>query len=369
MSHLFQTFWFGGALSPYETLCLASFVAHGHRVDLHTYDAGLQVPEGVTLRDAAAIAPPDAVFRYRGGVGAGSVAAFANLFRYELLLREGGWWIDTDMVCLGGAIPESATFFALEQPGQVNCAMIRFPPDHPVMRACRDESRRLGADLAWGQTGPRLLTAVLAGQGLLGEAAPSATCYPFDWTQTVRLFDPAAVAALHQANAGAFAIHLWNEILRRAGIHKWVGVPPGCYLDELFRRHGIGFPDQPRYAAGDIERLDRNRLAQEAAEVLGPQVGRLEAALREAVDGAGAARAESAATIAALTGISEAQERRSLDLVAQRAGLEQSLGAAAAHVEALQADAAMLRARLARIEASLAWRLARHLGITRTPGP
>ena len=39
-----------------------------------------------------------------GGVRAipdsGSLAAFSNLFRYKLLLERGGWWVDTDVICL-----------------------------------------------------------------------------------------------------------------------------------------------------------------------------------------------------------------------------------------------------------------------------
>lgn len=315
MSHLFQTFWHGGALSPYECLCLASFVDHGHRLDLYGYDPDLAVPAGVALRDAREIAPAEAVFRYGGGPGQGSPAAFANLFRYELLLRHGGWWIDTDVLCTGGAIPDSAEFFALEVPGRVNCAVLRFPPDHPVMRDCRDEARRRGQAVAWGETGPALVTAMLARHGLLDRAAPAACCYPFDWNAVWRLFDPAEAASLRQATAAAFAIHLWHEIIRRAGIHKWTGVPEGCFLDGLFARHGIGFPDRPRYGAAAIRHLDRNRLGREAT----------------------------------------------CGLATEAARLRQALAAAEATAAGQAAAAATLRDRLAAMEASLSWRLARRL--------
>jgi hypothetical protein len=33
--HTFQSFWWGKELSPYEVLCLKSFVAHGYKF-LHT---------------------------------------------------------------------------------------------------------------------------------------------------------------------------------------------------------------------------------------------------------------------------------------------------------------------------------------------
>ena len=29
-----------------------------------------------------------------------NMSSFSNLFRYELLLKEGGWWFDSDCICL-----------------------------------------------------------------------------------------------------------------------------------------------------------------------------------------------------------------------------------------------------------------------------
>ena len=42
----------GGPLSPYELLCLNSFVKCGHAFDLYAFDTNLAVPAGVQLRDA-----------------------------------------------------------------------------------------------------------------------------------------------------------------------------------------------------------------------------------------------------------------------------------------------------------------------------
>lgn len=38
--------WIGNALSPYEDLCLSSFVQAGYEVQLFTYDPELDVPQG-----------------------------------------------------------------------------------------------------------------------------------------------------------------------------------------------------------------------------------------------------------------------------------------------------------------------------------
>ena len=93
-------------LSPYEQFCLKSFVDCGYAVDLYTYDLALVVPAGVRVCDAAELISPDEVFVYQAeGFGKGSPSAFSNYFRYKLLVEKGGWWIDTDVVCLTDRIP------------------------------------------------------------------------------------------------------------------------------------------------------------------------------------------------------------------------------------------------------------------------
>ncbi len=97
MSDAIQSLWIGSALSTMERLSLTSFVAAGHNVHLYTYDDVAGVPEGVELRDANAILPRSRIFRYAEH---DTVSGFSNFFRYKLLLERGGWWVDTDVVCL-----------------------------------------------------------------------------------------------------------------------------------------------------------------------------------------------------------------------------------------------------------------------------
>src|SRR5262245_44337282 len=95
-----QMLWIGERLSTLERLCMASFLAHGHEVHLYAYGAIEAVPPGTQLRDGREILPAANVFTYANGFGKGSPSAFANEFRYKLLLERGGVWSDTDVVCL-----------------------------------------------------------------------------------------------------------------------------------------------------------------------------------------------------------------------------------------------------------------------------
>ena len=46
------------------------------------------------------------MFFYTDALHVGSVAGFSNLFRYELLRRDGGWWVDTDVLCLAAELAD-----------------------------------------------------------------------------------------------------------------------------------------------------------------------------------------------------------------------------------------------------------------------
>src|SRR5262245_19751287 len=110
--HQFNSFWHGNDLSPVEWTCLSSFVEHGHKVRLFCYDA-IKVPYGIILADASEIINKDEILLLDSLFGqslldalrAGRLSAFSDLFRYELLLKLGEWWIDTDVYCLKHNIP------------------------------------------------------------------------------------------------------------------------------------------------------------------------------------------------------------------------------------------------------------------------
>ena len=277
--------WIGGRLSALERLALASHVRVGHACRLWVYEPVDNVPPGIAVDDAGAILPRDRIFTYRHGPGKGSVAAFANLFRYKLLCRLGGWWCDTDVVCLKPFDFPGDCVFASERtpqgvqertcsetrerlrwssrfsvpsrdeqsPGtlkrelqprarsctpegvQVNNCVIKAPPESPVLRYClKAAERRDPASLNWGDTGPRLLTEAVRRFGLDAAVAPPETFCP------VHFFDAAAVldrpADLRSPPLRhAHAVHLWHELWRRHGWDKDATYPGHCLYETLKR--------------------------------------------------------------------------------------------------------------------------------------
>jgi len=91
-----QTLWTHGNLSTMERLCLKSYLDNGHEVHLYTYEGVPNVPNGVIIKDGNEIISKD-FLDYRTFINNGT---FADFFRYKLLYDRGGFWVDTDLICL-----------------------------------------------------------------------------------------------------------------------------------------------------------------------------------------------------------------------------------------------------------------------------
>lgn len=264
--HTFQTFWHGGSLTPYEQLCFRSFVDHGHAVHVYSYDPDLLVPDGVEVHDAGAILPAGSVFVYEhDGFGKGSVSAFSNLFRYKLLRDRGGWWIDTDVVCLTDTIGiEEEQYFAMQDDSLAAPGTMRFPAGSAVPTLCFERASALGRSVKWGDGGPRAFTAVLEEAGLLSAAAAPSGCYPVHFSEALDLLRPARAAAIDERLHAAMFLHLWNSTLVHAGVDKWLLPPTGSALRAIADRH----PVQGWLGEYDDYRLDRQlALSNDLAEV------------------------------------------------------------------------------------------------------
>lgn len=268
MNEKVQSFWYGSDLSPIEQLCLSSFTSRGIGFDLYTYDEDLEVPDGATLKDAAEIYDEEAVFTYQQGPGAGSVAAFANMFRYKMLYERGGWWVDMDVLYTGHELPRERRFFGWQNDSDICNAIMRVEADDPVVYECLLEAERLGSDVAWGEAGPKLLTDVVQRQDATDSAFPSEYVYPLSWRNAPDVYHSSKAEAVQSKvkRVGAPFLHLWNEILRRAGIQKTIAPPADSYLSMIADRSEFEWPSSSvRYSAKSIDRMYENyRVARDA---------------------------------------------------------------------------------------------------------
>ncbi|MDK9697036.1 MAG: hypothetical protein OEL76_11640 [Siculibacillus sp.] len=249
-----NTLWIGDRLGPVAAACLASFLRHGHRVRVHAYRPLADLPPGVEIVDAAEVLPETAIVRHRPS---GSPALFSNRFRYELLRRGAGLWIDADLYCVRPIDFPEDHVFGLEEPGAINGAVLRLAPDDPVLerlaaifteraaippwielparrRLVLRARRLLGlasdlGKLPWGVAGPRAVTWLLREAGRLDEAHPVDVFYPLHWSQIDRLYaadgDIEAVVTPRTRT-----IHLWNNLLARRPLEE---AETGSFLERL----------------------------------------------------------------------------------------------------------------------------------------
>ena len=235
---VFRSFWYGDRLPRHAQLCLASFVDRGSPVALYAFRK-LDAPFGVELRDAAEVLPESQVFYYKTRDGSrGTVSGFANWFRYVLLAREGGWWIDADVLRLEGPLPQTPLYFGWESDVRIGNAVMKAPLATPFLRAAERETAALGANAYHGQTGPGLITRLVHEHGVVGEARPAEEVYPIpheDYAAVTRAAETTRVVA---AVTGRPFLHLWNDMFRRNGSRAIDEPEPGSFLDLKFREHG-----------------------------------------------------------------------------------------------------------------------------------
>ncbi len=233
-----QSLWIGAALSALERLSIGSFLRHGHPYHLYVYEEPAGVPAGTSVRDAAEILPRSRVFQYRDRP---SYAGFANFFRYKLLLERGGWWADTDVVCLRPfEFPSPYVFASEPHPAapMISPAVIKAPEASPLLdHAWRTCQSRDPGRLTWGETGPRLMDEAVRRYSLEAAAADVAAFCPLPAPAWRTVLDPAAEWRPTDASS---AIHLWNEMWRRHGQDKDLSYPRGCLYEQLKSRYGVG---------------------------------------------------------------------------------------------------------------------------------
>ena len=235
MGAVIRTLWIGPELSLLEQLCLSSFLAHGHEVCLYLYEDVRGVPPGTILEDAARVLPASSIFTY---TATPSYAGFSNFFRYKLLLEHGGWWVDTDVVCLRPFRFDREHVFAAEHGSDgpiATSGILKAPAGSAFMarawEVCRGKDP---AKLRWGETGPRLVDALVAEMGLGDCVEPADVFCPLDYRSWRDVLDPSRARSFPESTR---AVHLWNEMWRENGLDKNARYDDGCLFERLKRRY------------------------------------------------------------------------------------------------------------------------------------
>ncbi|ERP31511.1 glycosyltransferase [Chitinivibrio alkaliphilus] len=236
MTTAIQSLWIGRKLSLIEQLCIKSYLALGYEFKLYIYDTVQNIPENTTICDAKTILPEDAIFTSRTG----SVALFADWFRWKLLYEQGGIWVDMDLIGLKRFKKTPDIQFGCEEFGVPSIGYLKFPKKHALPRfmvnACEHPNRFLPydsprtrvkkairyilgnnrANVGWGESGgPIGFGKALRYFDLMDRGEPYTAHYPVPAASWRHIFDD-TFAHYPGMIGDAYAVHLWNEHIRRS---------------------------------------------------------------------------------------------------------------------------------------------------------
>ena len=215
-----RSLWVGGNILPtIPLMSINSFLMSGYRYEIFSYSPLANIPKNCINRDACDIMQFDPLFVVtKGTYGKLNHAVFADLFRYEMLYRLGGWWADTDVICLGQLSKED--FFLQPERdifgrSRVNNCLIRMPPRSPLMEICLKKCRHINvSNMEWGDTGPRLITQATIDLNLDHLIAQEKLYNPVNFTEFHKLFEPGFV------NSCWKIIHLWQSRWKEENIDQ-----------------------------------------------------------------------------------------------------------------------------------------------------
>lgn len=261
----YATFW-QGPIDPITYTCLASFPYRQAKLKVYSYDQKIDVPKGVEVSDARTIVPDESLMTRYILKGKPSLARFTNLFRYLMIQQTDHCWVDADILCvknpshLNGEVIFGRQEFNTHS--VFNVAVLKFPSDHPVLKALIDEAeRRVDESSIWGTLGPRLLTHLVRTHKMQPLAYGVKNFYPLHY----RYFWKALLPSYHQealnlSETSTF-IHLWNQMYKSSGYDLYAAPPE----NSLLHKHCL--------ILGTLHRFERLYESRELRQVLGDYVG------------------------------------------------------------------------------------------------
>jgi len=263
MSHIIQSLWIGDDFSKMEQLCTKSFIDNGHEYHLYIYGDVKNIPEGIIVKDGNEIIPEDQIFRYKNG----SLSAFSNLFRFALLYKKGGYWVDTDLICTRYFVFKEPFVFTSEPvfgSERINAGLIKMPKNSEEAKDAfliqiENKKKIVTGQMTWGG-GPtcvkylvnkyKLQKYVLPWQGictcdayffmtLLDPNIKKNQWFFSSKTKTKRQMPSYIIDNVKDIPNNTVGIHLWNEMWRQKNIDKNSSFHPNSIYELYKKKHNI----------------------------------------------------------------------------------------------------------------------------------
>ena len=248
--NIVQSLWIGNTLTNIERAALLSFIKNGYSYHLYVYEHVENVPDEISIKDGNEILDSSEIFRYKNN----SVSAFSNLFRFCLLYKKGGWWVDTDMFCIKKYIPTTPYVFVSEpdilyKNSVVNAGAIFCKKGDPILleaiKICRlNKKKILNGEIPWG-LGPFTVKHIVKKYNLEKYVKTwkfSNICNNHHFicllNKNFKLSNSIQnkfYNDLQNLSEETFFIHTWNEKFRSNNINKNGPFQENSILDQLFQ--------------------------------------------------------------------------------------------------------------------------------------
>ena len=254
---IIQSLWVGDALSNLEKLCIQSFLDHGHEFHLYTHGEVAGIPAGAVVKDANQILPFTELKQFGDSTTkVRSLQRFSDYFRYTLLYKIGGFWVDMDIVCLKPFDFAAEIIYS-------GMAILKFPNGHPLcklmLHGCQNHTkpmpfddaayarrRKLKAIKYFFTRDPRHkffstphLDKAIQYFNLQHCKAAVDTFHKYKHHNWQELYDDSFATGLN-FSPDIYAVNIGSGDLVKAGMDKNAKFNPNSAVEQLKQRHKIG---------------------------------------------------------------------------------------------------------------------------------
>jgi len=274
-----NSLWIGEQLGYIEKLTMVSALSAGHPFTLYSYNPqNLRgVPSRVEVRDANEVIPYPALAHYFDG---GWAALGTDFFRYAMLAKGLGYWVDLDLYFIRPIDFQDEYVFGWEHETSINGAVLRLPANSDMVRElCAiphvnwrppfygprktaifywrrvTEGDIRPENYRWGTFGPMFLTYLAQKYRVAQRAKERFIFYPVRHRDAKLLCAPPELVNA-ELTEETRTVHLWRSVLDR---EARASPPGGSYLEALCRRHDLTPKAQLATSAG-VANLQKRRL-------------------------------------------------------------------------------------------------------------
>lgn len=220
-------FWHGEMPEHIKTCILSNYLV-GWKIKMWCYQHVMEIAKFVSFEDANEIIPESELFDTKINRKT-SFAQFADLFRYAVLVKYGGWWFDTDVLSFKRFDAEKSDLILFNERTEdssvtVNNGIIYVNrPNHPFAVACYNSAKsQIGNLTNFTQIGPALILKLCKEFPEYASAIRSEKhYYEINWFETrsiLQSIDFDTRIAISNRLSDSYGIHIWNSLLDKKAL-------------------------------------------------------------------------------------------------------------------------------------------------------